>query len=59
MFFTRFISVIPVVHIPTYVSRDCDHPLLLTMIVLGSIFIPGNESVAKAGPQFLPFLLEL
>ncbi|KAK6405466.1 hypothetical protein LTR95_018764 [Oleoguttula sp. CCFEE 5521] len=38
----------PVIHNPTFSSRDCDHPLLLNMIVLGSMFIAGNDTVAKA-----------
>jgi hypothetical protein len=52
MFFTRFIPAIPVVHTPTYVLRDFDHPLLLTMIILGSVFIVGEESTAKVGSFF-------
>ena len=49
MFLTRSIHAMPMVHSPTFVSRDCDHPLLLNMIVLGSMFIAGEETVATVG----------
>jgi hypothetical protein len=46
---SRFIPAIPVIHAPTYAPRHCDHALLLSMIVLGSVFMGEEQSAAKVG----------
>ena len=47
MFLTRSIHVMPIVHTPTFVVRECDHLQLLGMIILGSIFIAGDSTTTK------------
>lgn len=47
MFFDRFIPIFPIMHRPTFVYRDCSHPLLLNAIAIGSLYLGPNESVAK------------
>ncbi|KAL5356094.1 hypothetical protein BJX96DRAFT_162182 [Aspergillus floccosus] len=50
MFFTRFIPVIPAIHMPTYVATEPTYPLLLTMMAVGSSFITEDgSSTAKIG----------
>ena len=48
MFLMRSIPAMPIIHGPTFASRDCDHTLLLNMISLGAIFIAGDETTNKA-----------
>lgn len=48
---SRFIPAIPVIHAPTYAPRNCDHVLLLSMIVLGSVFMGEEGSTAKVSRQ--------
>lgn len=37
MFFERFIPTFPVLHRPTFVFKDCTHPLLLNAIAIGTL----------------------
>lgn len=46
-FFERFVPVFPVVHKPTFSLKSCASPLLLNMIVLGSLFFPSNDTLNK------------
>ncbi|KAI5194256.1 C2H2 type zinc finger domain protein [Aureobasidium subglaciale] len=48
-FFERFVIIFPVVHQPTFSLKDCASPLLLNMIVLGSLFCATNETSNKVG----------
>lgn len=41
-FFTKFNKILPLIHQPTFVYRDCSAPLLLNAIALGSLFL-GTE----------------
>ena len=47
MFFDRFVPIFPIMHRPTFVYRDCSHPLLLNAIAIGSLYLEPIESVAK------------
>ncbi|KAH8895354.1 cytochrome P450 [Thozetella sp. PMI_491] len=47
MFFTKFIPILPVIHRPTFVYRDCSAPLLLNAIALGSLFLGTEDATAK------------
>jgi hypothetical protein len=48
MFFTRFVPIMPVIHRPTFVYRECSAPLLLNAIALGSLFI-GSDDATDTG----------
>ncbi|KAK2812254.1 hypothetical protein FQN50_001612 [Emmonsiellopsis sp. PD_5] len=47
MFFARFIPTFPVMHRATFVFRECTHPLLLSAIAIGSLYIGPKDAVAK------------
>lgn len=47
MFFDRFVPIFPIMHRPTFVYRDCSHPLLLNAIAIGSLYLGPEDSVAK------------
>ncbi|KAF2473730.1 uncharacterized protein BDR25DRAFT_386592, partial [Lindgomyces ingoldianus] len=47
MFFSTFIPMLPVVHRPTFVFRECSPPLLLNAIAIGSLFLGTPEASAK------------
>jgi hypothetical protein len=47
MFFERFIPTFPILHRPTFVFKDCTHPLLLNAIAIGSLYIGPKSAVAK------------
>lgn len=47
MFFDRFIPIFPIMHRPTFVYRDCSHPLLLNAIAIGSLYLGPEDSVAR------------
>ena len=46
-FFTKFIPILPLIHRPTFVYRECSAPLLLNAISLGSLFIGTNRKVSN------------
>ncbi|KAI4723376.1 hypothetical protein E4T48_00574 [Aureobasidium sp. EXF-10727] len=46
-FFKRFVLIFPVVHQPTFSLKNCASPLLLNMIVLGSLFFSANDTLGK------------
>lgn len=45
-FFTKLLHILPVIHKPTFVYRECSAPLLLNAISLGSLFI-GTEDASE------------
>ncbi|OTA24789.1 hypothetical protein BTJ68_12513 [Hortaea werneckii EXF-2000] len=45
-FFAKFNPILPVVHRPTFVYRQCSAPLLLNAIALGSLFLGTDEATA-------------
>ncbi|KAI7286932.1 hypothetical protein KC345_g918 [Hortaea werneckii] len=45
-FFAKFNPILPVVHWPTFVYRQCSAPLLLNAIALGSLFLGTDEATA-------------
>lgn len=47
MFFERFTPTFPILHRPTFVFRECSHPLLLNAIAIGSLYIGPKNAVAK------------
>jgi hypothetical protein len=47
MFFSTFISMLPVIHRPTFVFRECSPPLLLNAIAIGSLFLGNKEASVK------------
>ncbi|KAK2790773.1 hypothetical protein FQN53_008596 [Emmonsiellopsis sp. PD_33] len=47
MFFARFIPTFPVMHRATFVFQECTHPLLLSAIAIGSLYIGPKDAVAK------------
>ncbi|KAF2017896.1 hypothetical protein BU24DRAFT_449471 [Aaosphaeria arxii CBS 175.79] len=47
MFFTKFVPILPVIHKPTFVYRNCSAPLLLNAIALGSLFLGTEDSTIK------------
>ncbi|KAL0930160.1 C2H2 type zinc finger domain protein [Colletotrichum truncatum] len=47
MFFTKFVPILPLIHRPTFVYRDCSAPLLLNAIALGSLFLGSEDATAK------------
>ncbi|KAF6816588.1 C2H2 type zinc finger domain protein [Colletotrichum plurivorum] len=47
MFFTKFVPILPVIHRPTFVYRDCSAPLLLNAIALGSLFLGTEDATVK------------
>ncbi|ORY16996.1 hypothetical protein BCR34DRAFT_75745 [Clohesyomyces aquaticus] len=47
MFFSTFIPMLPVIHRPTFVFRECSPPLLLNAIAIGSLFLGTSEASAK------------
>ncbi|EXJ75426.1 uncharacterized protein A1O5_02122 [Cladophialophora psammophila CBS 110553] len=47
MFFVKFIPTFPVLHRPTFVFRDCAHPLLLNAIAIGSLYLGPKDAVGK------------
>lgn len=47
MFFERFIPTFPILHRPTFIFRECSHPLLLNAIAIGSLYIGPKNAVAK------------
>jgi len=46
-FFESFLPTFPVIHRPTFVFRECSHPLLLNAIALGSLFLTRKDALAK------------
>lgn len=46
-FFESFLPSFPVIHRPTFVFRECSHPLLLNAIALGSLFLTRKDALAK------------
>ncbi|KAK5694526.1 hypothetical protein LTR97_009116 [Elasticomyces elasticus] len=47
-FFTKFLPILPIIHRPTFVYRECSAPLLLNAISLGSLFI-GTQDASDTG----------
>ncbi|KAH7116126.1 hypothetical protein B0J11DRAFT_539292 [Dendryphion nanum] len=47
MFFSTFIPMIPIIHRPTFVFRECSPPLLLNAIAIGSLFLGTSEATVK------------
>ena len=47
LFFTRFLSALPIIHKPTFHARDCGATLLLNMLALGSTFIGSKEATLR------------
>jgi hypothetical protein len=47
MFFTTFVSMLPIIHRPTFVFRECSPPLLLNAIAIGSLFLGSREASTK------------
>jgi hypothetical protein len=47
MFFSTFVPMLPVIHRPTFVFRECSPPLLLNAIAIGSLFLGNKEASAK------------
>ncbi|KAK1851232.1 C2H2 type zinc finger domain protein [Colletotrichum chrysophilum] len=47
MFFTKFVPILPIIHRPTFVYRDCSAPLLLNAIALGSLFLGTEDATVK------------
>lgn len=47
MFFVKFIPTFPVLHRATFVFRDCNHPLLLNAIAIGSMYLGARGAVIK------------
>ncbi|KAK4890534.1 hypothetical protein LTR27_010815 [Elasticomyces elasticus] len=43
-FFTKFLPILPIIHRPTFVYRECSAPLLLNAISLGSLFIGTQDA---------------
>jgi hypothetical protein len=43
-FFTKLLQILPVIHRPTFVYRECSAPLLLNAISLGSLFIGTQDA---------------
>ncbi|KAH0444713.1 C2H2 type zinc finger domain protein [Colletotrichum camelliae] len=48
MFFTKFVPILPIIHRPTFVYRDCSAPLLLNAIALGSLFLGTEDATGEA-----------
>lgn len=48
-FFSTFVPMLPVVHRPTFVFRECSPPLLLNAMAIGSLFLGTKEASAKVG----------
>lgn len=46
-FFDRFVPVFPVSHQPTFSLKDCSSPLLLNMVVLGSVFVASDDALEQ------------
>lgn len=59
MFFSTFIPMLPVIHKPTFVFRQCSPPLLLNAIAIGSLFLGTKEASAKVARIFSHFLARL
>jgi hypothetical protein len=51
MFFTKFIPILPVIHQPTFVYRDCSAHLLLNAFALGSLFLGTEDATVKVSGQ--------
>ncbi|KAK2760071.1 C2H2 type zinc finger domain protein [Colletotrichum kahawae] len=47
MFFTKFVPILPIIHRPTFVYRDCSAPLLLNAIAHGSLFLGTEDATVK------------
>jgi hypothetical protein len=47
MFFSTFVPMLPVIHQPTFVFRECSPPLLLNAIAIGSLFLGTKEASTK------------
>ena len=47
MFFDRFIPIMPIMHRPTFIHKDCSHHLLLNAIAIGTLYLGPDDSVAK------------
>ncbi|KAL1984501.1 hypothetical protein VTN96DRAFT_9100 [Rasamsonia emersonii] len=47
MFFVRFVPTFPILHRPTFVFRECTHPLLLNAIAIGSLYLGPKDAIAK------------
>jgi len=51
MFFTKFIPILPIIHQPTFVYRDCSAHLLLNAIAIGSLFLGTEDAIVKVSGQ--------
>lgn len=49
MFFVRFVPTFPILHRPTFVFRECTHPLLLNAIAIGSLYLGPKDAIVKVG----------
>lgn len=47
MFFSTFVPMLPVIHRPTFVFRECSPPLLLNAIAIGSLYLGTKEATSK------------
>ena len=47
LFFTHFSPVLPLLHKPTFVARDCGSTLLLNILALGSLFVGTKDAVSR------------
>ncbi|KAF2403453.1 hypothetical protein EJ06DRAFT_579488 [Trichodelitschia bisporula] len=47
MFFVKFIPTFPVLHRATFVYGECIHPLLLSAIAIGSLYLGPADAITK------------
>ena len=47
LFFTHFSPILPLLHKPTFVVRDCGSTLLLNILALGSLFVGTKDAVSR------------
>jgi hypothetical protein len=59
MFFTKFIPILPIIHQPTFVYRDCSAHLLLNAIALGSLFLGTEDATGKVSVLKTGFVFKL
>jgi hypothetical protein len=47
MFFNRFLPTLAIIHRPTFIVKHSNGPLLINMIVIGSLYVQTQDARIK------------